>query len=188
MLQTNAVSTLPAPWRFLGDVRIYGVALLFEGTSEDTSDLDGRTEFTFLVPRGKMVSNSQKVRNTDEGGDFATIDMTVNNSIVEQIKEPLEVAAGIIYGVMDNGDLMCFRHDGRNDGTLTVGDIQWVQLPAANGHEQRDRRPAVIFQDDAYAGGLPVVLVVPPAEPYVLPERCSSGPRLRMDYCRPRSR
>jgi mRNA interferase MazF len=44
---------------------------------------------------------------------------------------------------------------------MTVGDIHWVQLPAANGHEQRGRRPAVIFQDDAYAGGLPVVLVVP---------------------------
>jgi mRNA-degrading endonuclease toxin of MazEF toxin-antitoxin module len=34
---------------------------------------------------------------------------------------------------------------------MTVGDIHWVQLPAANGHEQRGRRPAVIFQDDAYA-------------------------------------
>jgi mRNA interferase MazF len=36
-----------------------------------------------------------------------------------------------------------------------------VQLPTANGHEQRRRRPAVILQDDRYAGGLPVVLVVP---------------------------
>jgi hypothetical protein len=66
-----------------GDVRVSGVALLFEGTSEDTNDLDGRAEFTFLVPRGKTVSNSQRVDNTDEGGDFATIDMSVNNSIVE---------------------------------------------------------------------------------------------------------
>jgi mRNA interferase MazF len=44
---------------------------------------------------------------------------------------------------------------------VTVGDIHWVQLPAANGHEHRGRRPAVILQDDHYAGGLPVVLVVP---------------------------
>ena len=44
---------------------------------------------------------------------------------------------------------------------MTVGDIHWVQLPAANGHEQRGRRPAVILQDNQYAGGLPVVLVVP---------------------------
>jgi mRNA-degrading endonuclease toxin of MazEF toxin-antitoxin module len=44
---------------------------------------------------------------------------------------------------------------------VTVGDIHWVQLPAADGREQRGRRPAVILQDGHYAGGLPVVLVVP---------------------------
>jgi mRNA interferase MazF len=44
---------------------------------------------------------------------------------------------------------------------MTIGDIHWVQLPAANGHEQGGRRPAVILQNDAYAGRLPVVLVVP---------------------------
>jgi mRNA interferase MazF len=44
---------------------------------------------------------------------------------------------------------------------VTVGDIHWVQLPTANGYEQRGRRPAIILQDDQYAGALPVVLVVP---------------------------
>jgi mRNA interferase MazF len=44
---------------------------------------------------------------------------------------------------------------------VSVGDIHWVDLPAANGREQRGRRPAVILQDDDYAGTLPVVLVVP---------------------------
>jgi mRNA interferase MazF len=44
---------------------------------------------------------------------------------------------------------------------MSVGDIHWVELPAANGREQRGRRPAVILQDDHYAGTLPVVLVVP---------------------------
>jgi mRNA interferase MazF len=48
--------------------------------------------------------------------------------------------------------------DGRS---VIIGDIHWVQLPAANGREQRGRRPAVILQDDQYAGGLPVVLVIP---------------------------
>ena len=38
---------------------------------------------------------------------------------------------------------------------MTVGDIHWVQLPAPNGREQGGRRPAVILQDDHYAGGLP---------------------------------
>ena len=44
---------------------------------------------------------------------------------------------------------------------MSVGDIHWVDLPAANGREQRGRRPAVVLQDDDYGGNLPVVLVVP---------------------------
>lgn len=44
---------------------------------------------------------------------------------------------------------------------MTLGDLHWVQLPTANGHEQRGRRPAIILQDEHYAQGLPVVLVVP---------------------------
>src|SRR5262249_29379702 len=41
------------------------------------------------------------------------------------------------------------------------GDIHWGDLPAANGREQRGRRPAVVVQDDDYGGDLPVVLIVP---------------------------
>jgi hypothetical protein len=66
-----------------GDVRISGNALLYEGTSESTGDLDGRTDFTALVPRGKTVSSSQTVKNTDEGGDYANITITFNNALVE---------------------------------------------------------------------------------------------------------
>ena len=44
---------------------------------------------------------------------------------------------------------------------MRVGDIHWVDLPAANGREQRGRRPAVVFQDDDDGGDLPVVLGVP---------------------------
>jgi mRNA interferase MazF len=36
-----------------------------------------------------------------------------------------------------------------------------IDLPSANGWEQRGRRPADILQDEQYAGSLPVVLVVP---------------------------
>jgi hypothetical protein len=66
-----------------GDVRVSGKALLFEGTSENTDDLDGETNFTVVVPRGKTISSSQTVRNTDEGGDYAKITMTFSNSLVE---------------------------------------------------------------------------------------------------------
>lgn len=44
---------------------------------------------------------------------------------------------------------------------MSVGDIHWVELPAANGREQRGCRPAVVLQDDSYGGELPVVLVAP---------------------------
>jgi mRNA interferase MazF len=44
---------------------------------------------------------------------------------------------------------------------VTVGDIHWIELPPGTGHEQSGRRPAVVVQDQSYAGVLPVVLVVP---------------------------
>jgi len=44
---------------------------------------------------------------------------------------------------------------------VTVGDIHWIELPPGTGHEQSGRRPAVIVQDESYAGTLLVVLVVP---------------------------
>ncbi|HAJ59568.1 MAG TPA: hypothetical protein DCP31_10080 [Cyanobacteria bacterium UBA8543] len=65
------------------DIRVTGTALLYEGTSESTGDLDGRIDFNSLVPRGKTTSTTQRVSNTDEGGDYADITITFNNSIVE---------------------------------------------------------------------------------------------------------
>ncbi|MCY2989670.1 MAG: type II toxin-antitoxin system PemK/MazF family toxin [Planctomycetota bacterium] len=44
---------------------------------------------------------------------------------------------------------------------MTVGDIHWVELSAADDHEQGGRRPGVILQDDAYGRSLPLMLVVP---------------------------
>jgi mRNA interferase MazF len=44
---------------------------------------------------------------------------------------------------------------------VTAGDIFWVELPPTNGHEQVGRRPAVVLQDETYAGSSPVVIVVP---------------------------
>jgi mRNA-degrading endonuclease toxin of MazEF toxin-antitoxin module len=44
---------------------------------------------------------------------------------------------------------------------VSVGDIHWLDLPAANGREQRGRRPAVVMQDDGYGGALPVILMAP---------------------------
>jgi mRNA interferase MazF len=44
---------------------------------------------------------------------------------------------------------------------MKPGDIHWVELPLASGREQSGRRPAVIFQDELYAAGNPLVTVFP---------------------------
>lgn len=44
---------------------------------------------------------------------------------------------------------------------MTRGDVHWVDLPDRGGHEQRGRRPAIIWQDTAAFPGLPTILVVP---------------------------
>lgn len=44
---------------------------------------------------------------------------------------------------------------------MTPGDIYWVELPASGGREQAGRRLAIVLQDDAYAAGSPLVVVVP---------------------------
>ena len=44
---------------------------------------------------------------------------------------------------------------------MTIGEIHWVDLPDTSGREQAGRRPAIIIQNDGYAGSLPTVLVIP---------------------------
>jgi hypothetical protein len=62
------------------DVRIYGDLKLFEGTSEDTNDLDGVTVIDFVCPKSTTISNEAFVRNNDENDDdWAKVKMTVSN-------------------------------------------------------------------------------------------------------------
>ena len=44
---------------------------------------------------------------------------------------------------------------------MNIGDIHWVDLPGSGGRAQFGRRPAMVIQDEKYAGNLPTVLVVP---------------------------
>lgn len=62
-----------------GDVKATGQAKLYEGTSEQTDDLDGTLGIDFLVPRDGFISKQFTIRNTDEGGDFAVITLTASN-------------------------------------------------------------------------------------------------------------
>ncbi len=44
---------------------------------------------------------------------------------------------------------------------MNIGDIHWVDLPGSGGRAQFGRRPALVIQDEQYAGNLPTVIVVP---------------------------
>jgi len=44
---------------------------------------------------------------------------------------------------------------------LTYADIHWAVLPDRGGHEQRGRRPVIIWQDTVGFPGLPTILVIP---------------------------
>lgn len=65
--------------RSSGDTKATGTAKLYEGTSEETDDLDGTLDVDFLIPRDGFVSKEYTIRNTDEGGDFAVIKLTASN-------------------------------------------------------------------------------------------------------------
>lgn len=58
-------------------------AFLFEGTSESTNDLDGEIHYGFKVPKGQTFTDSRRVTNLDEGGDFADINLTIINRMFE---------------------------------------------------------------------------------------------------------
>jgi hypothetical protein len=63
-----------------GSVRV-GVDLkLFEGTSEETDDLDGTRSTTQIVQAGQVVQIPIRINNDDEGGDFADISLVISNS------------------------------------------------------------------------------------------------------------
>jgi hypothetical protein len=63
---------------------VQGKALLFEGTSEGTGDLDGQRDISFIVPRGGVVSShSFRVNNDDEGDDFADVQLVATNSSLD---------------------------------------------------------------------------------------------------------
>jgi hypothetical protein len=63
-----------------GDVRLTGTAILYEGNSESSTDLDGSATISIIVPKGQSVSHQFWVRNTDEGGDYSRISFTATNS------------------------------------------------------------------------------------------------------------
>ncbi len=66
-----------------GDVSISVDGRLYEGTSCDTTDLDGNFSNTFTVPAGTTMTKSFSMSNTEEEEpeDKADITLTIENSV-----------------------------------------------------------------------------------------------------------
>jgi hypothetical protein len=54
-------------------------ARLYEGTSCNTNDLDGRRTMTVWVAKGEIRNFKFRVNNTDEGGDYIDFNFNVAN-------------------------------------------------------------------------------------------------------------
>lgn len=71
---------------------------------------------------------------------------------------------------------------------MKPGEVRWIDLPDPYGHEQAGHRPAIVLQEDHYAGALPTTLIVPLTSaaaaarlPGTLPIAASSQNGLRND-------
>jgi hypothetical protein len=66
-----------------GSVDIDSHAFLFEGASEETSDLDGQIDYGFRVAKGQTFRDTRRVTNLDEGEDYADISLVISNHMFE---------------------------------------------------------------------------------------------------------
>ena len=70
-----------AALRSKGRIRVWVDLLLFEGTSEATSDLDGERHSTFLLQPGQSVSKTMTASNTAENDDdYVKVKLTFKNN------------------------------------------------------------------------------------------------------------
>jgi hypothetical protein len=71
-----------APDHPAGTIRVYRFGRLYEGGSCSTNDLDGWVSLEYLyIGPNKTHTGSYKVRNTQEGGDRATVSYTITNTL-----------------------------------------------------------------------------------------------------------
>lgn len=63
-----------------GSARIQIEVKLYEGTSEETTDLDGTRSTSVVVNADQIVQVPIRINNDDEGGDFADISLVISNT------------------------------------------------------------------------------------------------------------
>jgi len=74
-VEYQIVATLKAN----NDVEIGVWCQLYEGTDEDTDDLDGTSLMSFNVPAEQAIGGTLRTDNTDEGGDWSQLAVTAKN-------------------------------------------------------------------------------------------------------------
>lgn len=65
-----------------GTVSVQGGLKLYEGTSTSTNDLDGQATVTGSIAANGSGTLAKRVSNTDEGGDWADVRLSVTNSVI----------------------------------------------------------------------------------------------------------
>ncbi|WP_226342662.1 LGFP repeat-containing protein [Deinococcus sp. AJ005] len=119
-----------------GAVSVSGRALLYEGTSENTTDLDGRASFDGTVASGASRGFNVRVRNTDEGGDFADIRVDVNNLALNENDPCPNIdakAAALGAGFTGNAVSGCEAVRGGHRKRFQNADIYYS--PSSGAHE-----------------------------------------------------
>jgi hypothetical protein len=102
-----------------------GLEILAEGTNPDTSAqmtyYDHHPGGGFLFSVGSISFGGSLVQDTN-------LQIIVRNALDELVKFPPTLkqlfsgGEGVIYALMDNGDLLWYRHDGRGDGSFKWAD------------------------------------------------------------------
>ena len=67
-----------------GAITVYERAKLFEGSSTSSTDLDGTASKAITIAPNTTKTVNFKVRNTDEGGDYANISLTIRNTVISE--------------------------------------------------------------------------------------------------------
>ncbi len=102
----------------IGPFVVYAKDLGFSGSNDDQSPF----EFLLGIPTIPVVGNVPStiiLLNNDTNATQVAWVVEVLN-VGESSKLRLQAAVqGVIYAIMDNGDLLWYRHDGRGDGSFT---------------------------------------------------------------------
>ena len=119
-----------------GRVKVSGKALLFEGTSENSNDLDGQESFSFDLNSGETRQFNFRVRNTAEGGDFADIQLNVQHTALSENDPCGNIAAkAAALGAAFTGNAVSSCEAVKGGHRVRYANCDIYYSPASGAHE-----------------------------------------------------